>query len=190
MCGSAALCAAANALRDHGWPPAFVFALPGAWRIVDMLFAPMEAVLGEGCEMDPSVFCWIAGQPPPLNSAVKPPPPTNNKGGQAENGNKGGQGDNGDEPAAGGEAAKTGGKAGANFGVPHRDFTCLQSLRQSDGAPSVLSLWLPLNQVTTENGCMMVIPKQLDPHFHKRFTYAHMRPALPPDDEGGATEVR
>ena len=89
----------------------------------------------------------------------------------------------------GSKAAAT---AGANFGVPHRDFTCLQSLQQEDGKPTLLSVWLPLNAVTTENGCMMVVPKQLDPHFTKRWAYAHMRPALPPDadDPDGATEVR
>ena len=58
--------ACANALKAYGWPPAFVFALPGAWRIIDKLFVPMASLLGEGCEMDPSVFCWIAAKPPPL----------------------------------------------------------------------------------------------------------------------------
>ena len=162
-----ALTAAAAALRAAGWPPAFLFALPGAWRIVDRLFVPMEAILGEGCAMDPSVFCWIAKAPERLHPSV------------AANG--GGEGANAPAPP----------KAGSNFGVPHRDFTCLQSLRKSDGAPNVLSIWLPLNRVSVENGCMMVVPKQLDPHFHKRFAYAHMRPAIPPDDDSnGATEVR
>ena len=39
-----------------------------------------------------------------------------------------------------------------------------------------------------------MVPTQLDPHFHKRFAYAHMRPALPPDleadGEDAPTEVR
>ena len=127
-----ALCAAADAFRDAGWPPAFIFVLPGAWRLIDRLFTPLEALLGSGCEMDPSVFCWIARRP--------------------------------QESTDGSKA-----KAGANFGVPHRDFTCLQSLRKVDGAPALLSVWLPLNRVTTENGCMMVVPRQLDPHFGKRW---------------------
>ena len=89
-------------------------------------------------------------------------------------------------------APPTAAPAGANFGVPHRDFTCLQSLRKSDGAPAVLSVWLPLNGVTADNGCMMVVPRPLDRHYTKRWAYAHMRPALPPDagDDDGATEVR
>ena len=74
--------------------------------------------------------------------------------------------------------------------MPHRDFTYLQSLRKHDGAPQVLSVWLPLVDVSAENGCMMVVPRQLDAHFSKRFNYAHMRPALPPDEADGPTEVR
>jgi hypothetical protein len=165
----AALAAAADALRDAGWPPAFVFVLPGAWKVIDRLFAPMEALLGRDCMMDPSVFCWIARTPssPP---AVPAPP------------------DDAPAPPAGTKPA-----AGSNFGLPHRDFTCLQSLRKSDGVPNVLSVWLPLRRVTAENGCMMVVPRQLDRHFTKRWAYAHMRPALPPDEDDeadGATEIR
>lgn len=155
----AGLRAAADAFRAAGWPPAFIFTLDEAWAVLDQIWAPMESLLGVGCAMDPSVFCWIATRPPaPSAEQAKAPPP----------------------------------RAGANFGVPHRDFTCLQSLRKSDGAPAVLSVWLPLNDVTPENGCMMLVPRQLDAHFSKRWAYAHMRPALPPDaDEAdGPTEVR
>ena len=117
-----------------------------------------------------------------------------------------------------------------NFGMPHRDFTCLQSLdkdgacgaapphpraphprattlpraappltdpspnpapkhhphrwlRFSSGAPTLLSVWLPLTEVTTDNGCMMVVPRALDRHFTNRWAYAHMRPALLGDDD-------
>jgi hypothetical protein len=111
-----------------------------------------------------------------------------------------------------------------NFGMPHRDFTCLQSLDKdgacgpapprarappgatptmtdpshptlrlpttltggSDswpGVPTLLSVWLPLTEVTTDNGCMMVVPRTLDRHFINRWAYAHMRPALLGDDD-------
>ena len=74
--------------------------------------------------------------------------------------------------------------------MPHRDFTCLQSLRERDGATMMLSIWLPLNEVTSDNGCMMVVPRSLDPHFAKRFEYAHMRPAMPPGTSKGKDGVR
>ena len=164
--------AAAHALAAHGWPPAMVFMLDLAWEVVDRLWAPMGALLGDmraerdeadpagdeadpagdgadGVRMDPSVFCWIArraGSGPPA--------------------------------------------AGSNFGTPHRDFTCLQSLRPSDGKPLLLSVWLPLTRVTTDNGCMMVVPRALDRHYLKRFAYAHMRPAMPSDEDDEVTELR
>ena len=164
----AKLRAAADAMRAAGWPPVFVFCLDEAWQLLDLVFAPMEALLGEGCRMDPSVFCWIASTPPALNTSA------------------------GDRSVAANATNVATRPAGSNFGMPHRDFTCLQSLREGDGAPMVLSVWLPLNDVTPDNGCMMVIPRPLDRHFLKRFAYAHMRPALPPDedDADGAIEVR
>lgn len=79
-------------------------------------------------------------------------------------------------------------QAGLNFGMPHRDFTCLDSIGP-DGSPRLLSIWVPLTHVTTENGCMMVVPRSLDSHFSKRWAYAHMRPALP-GAEDGVTELR
>ena len=144
---------AAFALRTRGWPPAFVFVFDAAWRIVDRIFAPMEAALGTGCAMDPSVFCWIARV----------------------------AGFNGD----GGPTAPVGG----NFGMPHRDFTHLASTA-ADGSATVLSVWVPLCAVDADNGCMMVVPRQLDRHFEKRYAYAHMRPALKNDADENMLEVR
>ena len=239
---------AAHALARRGWPPAFVFMLDEAWDVVDGLWPPMRGLLGDDCAMDPSVFCWIA-RPPAAPPPAAPQPA--------------------DAPASAvGKPA-----AGANFGTPHRDFTCLQSLRKDDGAPLLLSVWLPLCDVTADNGCMMVVPRQvrrgrrdegeiwsgshmqrrslpaslrrviararrrrthttrcsdgrrrettmptptpvrrprlsavhypfispfitrpaspqLDPHYTKRFAYAHMRPALASDDDDEVTELR
>ena len=177
----AALREAAATLRAAGWPPAFIFTLDEAWAVLDKLWAPMEAILGPGCAMDPSVFCWIAATPPPCEgSSTSHAQPSMSAASAAASAAPGGSGSSA-RPAA-----------GANFGVPHRDFTCLQSLRKADGAPAVLSVWLPLSDVTTDNGCMMVVPRQLDRHFLKRFAYAHMRPALPADEdeEEGTMEVR
>ena len=145
---------AAFALRTRGWPPAFVFVFDRvANRRPDFLWAPMEAALGTGCAMDPSVFCWIARV----------------------------AGFNGD----GGATAPVGG----NFGMPHRDFTHLASTA-ADGSATVLSVWVPLCAVDADNGCMMVVPRQLDRHFEKRYAYAHMRPALKNDSDENMLEVR
>ena len=47
---------------------------------------------------------------------------------------------------------------GQNFGQPHRDYA------RTDDA---LSLWLPINDVDVENGCIYVLPKE---HDHERNT--------------------
>jgi len=166
---------AAMALRASGWPPVFVFCLDLAWELLDRLWLPMEALLGNGCVMDPSVFCWIAATPSPMRSGVS----------SSSNSDNGGT-----EPRP-----SIAPSIGSNFGLPHRDFTCLQALRERDGATVMLSVWLPLNDVSGDNGCMMVLPRSLDPHFAQRFEYAHMRPAMPPGTQGKhgvreATEVR
>ena len=52
---------------------------------------------------------------------------------------------------------------GNNFGQPHRDYTYLDVFGsdslQTDRNPRVLSVWLPLVDVTLENGCMYVVPQ-------------------------------
>ena len=35
-------------------------------------------------------------------------------------------------------------------------------------------MWVPLNEVTTENGCMYVVPREFDENFDKDGTYEHM----------------
>ena len=72
--------------------------------------------------------------------------------------------------------------------MPHRDFTHLASTA-ADGSATVLSVWVPLCAVDADNGCMMVVPRQLDRHFEKRYAYAHMRPALKNDSDANMLEV-
>ena len=190
---------AARALAARGWPPLFLFMLDDAWDVLDLLWESMGALLGDGCRMDPSTFCWIARR---FSAEAEPKSPTAGDGA-------------GTAPSA---------AAGANFGLPHRDFTYLQSqvakaeavhvapeakagavhvapeakaeavhVAQHGSAPplvpALLSVWLPLSGVSSDNGCMMVVPRALDRPFTKRWAYAHMRPALPGDDDG-VTEVR
>lgn len=159
------LARAAHALRARGWPPAFVFMLREAWALADRLWpllAPLLQAAGEGeCGLDPSPFCWIAAPPAAAGAAPSAP-------------------------------------AGANFGTPHRDFTALESWAQpgagaggagAGGAgarPLVLSVWLPLTDVSAANGAMHVLPREFDRHFLKRWAYAHMRPALVEADPLGA----
>jgi hypothetical protein len=81
-------------------------------------------------------------------------------------------------------------KVGSNFGVPHRDIT-YNNCHSADGSPDILSLWIPLTDVSTENGCMYVVPRECDPQFSidntakdqdpfsHRFNYAAITPLAP-----------
>ena len=82
-------------------------------------------------------------------------------------------------------------KVGANFGVPHRDITYRNCHREDDGAPDVLSLWIPIVDIDTDSGCMYIIPREKDPQFaideaprdqdpfSFRFPYADVKPLAP-----------
>ena len=77
---------------------------------------------------------------------------------------------------------------GGNFGVPHRDAAYGNS-HTPDGRPSIIGVWVPCVEATTENGCMYVVPRERDrlfeadddrlhraPHLQPDFPHAHVRP--------------
>lgn len=65
---------------------------------------------------------------------------------------------------------------GNNFGTPHRDSR-FDDCHDEHGAPTELSVWIPLVPVTTDNGCMIVVPAQHDPLFAASTHPLHMKPA-------------
>merc|ERR1712238_326878 len=85
---------------------------------------------------------------------------------------------------------------GSSFGLPHRDYSAVDSLyyggndndddvdehhpnhqKQQHRPPAVLTVWIPLNDATTTNGCMYVVPKEFDPDFATTDgRHAHMNP--------------
>jgi len=70
----------------------------------------------------------------------------------------------------------TRGKVGSNFGQPHRDDS-YDECHTADGMPSTISVWLPLVTVTTNSGCMYVVPADRDPLFAAPHDPLHMKPA-------------
>ena len=72
-----------------------------------------------------------------------------------------------DKPSIAKAGAKAKEKVGTNFGVPHRDITYKNCHSPVDGSPDILSLWIPVVDVDTDNGCMYVIPRERDPQFSK-----------------------
>jgi len=82
-------------------------------------------------------------------------------------------------------------RVGGNFGVPHRDITYKNCHNSVDGSPDILSLWIPLEEVSLDNGCMFCVPRECDPQFDKdavasdqdpfshKFQYASITPLAP-----------
>jgi len=54
--------------------------------------------------------------------------------------------------------------AGAGW-QPHRDYQFKVKTLQEDGRPKIVTVWLPLTDATTLNGCMYLIPMQWDPNL-------------------------
>lgn len=161
----------ARRLQALGWPPVFLFMFDDVWEVLDGLWPLMRGLLGEDCELDPSVFCWVARLGRDMGRGAAQRTGLNGAGAAEEE-----------------EEDGQGAPPGSNFGHPHRDFTCLDSIG-ADGEPRLLSTWVPLTPVTADNGCMLVVPRALDRHFDKRWAYAHMRPATRGEADG-VTEVR
>jgi hypothetical protein len=61
-------------------------------------------------------------------------------------------------------AARGAGYVGTNFGKPHRDYSFADAIG-ADGSLKLLSVWLPLNDVTLQNGCMYAVPRGQDADF-------------------------
>ena len=50
--------------------------------------------------------------------------------------------------------------------TPHRDGDCNEHGLDCDGLPLRLSLWIPLTDATTMNGCISIVPANLDPTYN------------------------
>lgn len=65
------------------------------------------------------------------------------------------------------------GDGGAERGWdPHRDHPGLEL--DADGRPQAISLWVPLTDATTENGCMYVVPAPWDPQYENPWASAEV----------------
>jgi ectoine hydroxylase-related dioxygenase (phytanoyl-CoA dioxygenase family) len=49
--------------------------------------------------------------------------------------------------------------------TPHRDSYADSDVLFADGSPQKLSVWLPLTDATTLNGCMYILPADRDPSY-------------------------
>jgi hypothetical protein len=56
-----------ESLKAAGWPPVFVLMFDEAWRLLEGLFSVLEPILGDGCELEASLYGW-ALEPPSLTA--------------------------------------------------------------------------------------------------------------------------
>lgn len=73
------------------------------------------------------------------------------------------------------KAASTDGNryVGTNFALPHRDYTYGDTY-DAEGKPQLLTVWVPVAEVTVDNGCMYVVPREFDANFERDDMQQHM----------------
>ena len=73
---------------------------------------------------------------------------------------------------------------GSNFGMPHRDYSHQEAC--DDSGCRLLSVWIPLTDVSVDDGCMYVLGKDHDADFARPDAYAHLRCATKRTDDDAA----
>jgi hypothetical protein len=160
-------------VEGAGWPPVFVFMSDPVWDFVTQHVWPAVGdLLGEDCVLDPgSAFAWS------LRATGKSTFPRDGEFRSWQNAVSG------VNPTVPQERVEEGHRGfGSSFGLPHRDFSAAESMVRNDQEevddPTILTVWIPLNDATLENGCIYVVPREFDSDFDatdKR--HAHMNPA-------------
>jgi hypothetical protein len=115
-----------RAIEARKLPPAFAFMFDHAWEVVLRLWPLAEALLGQGCVLEPSFAAFKLNHKKTANHTSY---------------------------------------VGNNFSKPHRDYSFADAIDGASGDVKVLSVWMPLNDVTLHNGCMYAVPRSLDAAF-------------------------
>lgn len=136
-------------LRAAGWPPAFVFMFDEAWCLASIAQAAASHLLVPTDE----TASWAWRLEPSFAAFLL------DRGHATENGKDGKKKNHG---------------LGNCFPLPHRDH-CYSSCFDANGKPKLVSLWIPLNDVAVDTGCMYVVPKEFDPIFSSDAAYEHMQ---------------
>jgi hypothetical protein len=162
-------------LENDGWPPVFCFMTDAVWNFVASKVWPVvRDLLGEGCVLDAgSAFAWS------LKATGKSTFPRD---GEFRSWQNAVSRLNTTVPKERDEEGHRG--FGSSFGLPHRDYSAAESLHHEGGedgkeSPKILTVWIPLNDATLDNGCMYVVPREFDTDFARTDSnhHAHMNPA-------------
>ena len=161
------------------WPPVFCFMNDALWELVTTHVWPaVSALMGVDCVLDvSSAFAWS------LKANGRSTYPRDGEFREWQNACSSTNVTERVDPN------DPNGGIGSSFGLPHRDYSGTDSIRveaedeagSSSGTkrdhPNLLSVWIPLNDATLENGCMYVVPREFDVGFAKTDDHAHMNPA-------------
>ena len=177
---------AVDALVASGWPAVSVLAFDAAWAVIDRLFDVAEAALPITTRRGNNAR--TASKKPERSSS-------------AERGAAHGEDDEDDdddplvlEPSAfawalGWRDATTPraavSAAGANFGLPHRDYPASEAWDFDANAPRLICAWVPLTDATPETGCVSVVPRDADDLWGEPGHPHHLAPAESVGTGGG-----
>ena len=125
-------------LKERGFAPAFIYVYDEAWQVLEHSWRLLGHVLSPDAPHDVVLE-------PSLNAHVLTRPPA---------------------PAEAAEAntseIQRHTSMGGAFPLPHRDHSSADCFDQLSGQPLLLSLWVPLTEVTADNGAMFVVPREAD----------------------------
>lgn len=150
-------------LKAAGYAPAFIYVYDEAWALLERQWRLLGAVLdgsaAEQAVLEPSIGAHVLTRPIAH--------------GQAE------------EAERGSTELQRHTPIGGAFSIPHRDHSSADCFDEH-GAPTLLSLWLPLTDVGPDNGCMFVVPKESDRLFAQPQHLQHLAPHRGVEWLGGA----
>lgn len=141
-------------LKATGFAPAFIYVFDETWLVIEAQWRLLGAVLAVDGDADPSE----AVLEPSIGAHVLSRPSAACR----------------DAEGASSEIQRHTPIGGA-FSLPHRDHSSADCF-DDRGHPTLLSLWVPVTDVTAENGCMFVVPKEADALFGQPAHAQHLSP--------------
>lgn len=157
----ARLCKGLRKLKAAGFAPAFIYIFDEAWIAIERQWRLLGAVLTSDCDGDGDVTTTVLEPSMGAHVLSRPVAPH----GAAEDG----------VASSCTTELQRHTFIGGSFSKPHRDHSSNECF-DDDGRPTLLSLWLPVTDVTTDNGCMFVIPRESDPLLHRPEHPRHLAP--------------
>ena len=157
-------------LKAAGYAPAFIYVFDETWAVLEHHWRLLASVLANDDSSGASVSHTVLE--PSLGAHALSRPATYGM----------------DDRTDGGGEIQRHTPIGGAFSMPHRDHSSSDCFDEH-GAPTLLSLWVPLTAVTPDNGCMFVVPKESDGLFSQPHHPQHLSPHRNVEWIGGAVAM-